>query len=97
MVCFPGPAKDGLNIPLIASVIPIPDHVPPPIEALKVTGKSVSLNGPAGIIAKVDTGFTVTVAIAVLEQLLVVPVTVKGVVDVGETEIGLVVSPVDHE
>ena len=45
----------------------------------------------------VGVGYTVTVAIAVLEQLLVVPVTVYEVIVARETEIELVVAPVDQE
>jgi hypothetical protein len=41
--------------------------------------------------------FTVTVETAVLEQLLVVPVTVYVVVDEGETVIELEDAPVDHK
>ena len=46
----------------------------------------------------VGLGPIVTVATAVLEQPCAsVPVTVYEVVEVGDTEIGFVVSPVDHE
>ena len=33
----PIPATDGLKIPFAGSVIPVPDHVPPGVEAVKVT------------------------------------------------------------
>jgi hypothetical protein len=42
-------------------------------------------------------GLTVTVATAVAEQPVEVPVTVYEVVEVGVTEIGFVEAPVDHE
>jgi hypothetical protein len=41
--------------------------------------------------------FTITFAVAVTEQLLVVPVTVYVVVVFGFTEIVEVVAPVDHK
>lgn len=44
----------------------------------------------------IGNGFTVTVATAVLEQPLFVIVTVYVVVVTGETEIELVVAPLDH-
>jgi hypothetical protein len=47
--------------------------------------------------AMVGKGFTVTVATAVAEHPVVVPVTVYEVVEVGVTVIGLEVDPFDHE
>jgi hypothetical protein len=45
----------------------------------------------------IGNGLTVTVATAVAEQPVEVPVTVYEVVDIGVTEIGFVDAPVDHE
>ena len=30
MVCVPIPAIDGSNVPMLGSVIPFPDQIPPP-------------------------------------------------------------------
>jgi len=50
IVYVPGPTKDGANVPLFESVIPVPDHVPPGSAALKFNGGFVSQKGPAGVI-----------------------------------------------
>jgi len=54
MVCVPGPALVGLNTPRLASVIPLPDHVPPGVAAVNVTGLPFEQKGPAGVIVELN-------------------------------------------
>ena len=50
IVFAPAEANAGLNVPFIASVIPVPLHVPPALAADNVIGSSAIQNGPAGVI-----------------------------------------------
>lgn len=48
MVCVPGPAVAGLNIP--EEEVPGPDQIPPWLVAVSWKGGAVRQNGPAGLI-----------------------------------------------
>src|SRR5690606_10037524 len=50
IVCVPGPAVAGSNVPASTSVIPAPLHVPPGVTAVKVIAPSTVHKGPAGVI-----------------------------------------------
>ena len=55
MVCVPAPATEGSKVPLTASVIPVPDHVPPASTAERLVAASLIQKGPAAdIVASVD-------------------------------------------
>ncbi len=42
IICDPGPATVGSNVPFTGSVIPVPDHVPPGFNGIMSNGGSVS-------------------------------------------------------
>jgi hypothetical protein len=48
ILCVPAPATEGLNTPVTVFVMPVPDHTPPSVAAVKVIGEAMSQIGPAG-------------------------------------------------
>lgn len=72
IVLTPATAVDGSNTPLIASVIPVPDHVPPAVAAVRVSTGSFEQNGPTGVMLASGGLPTVTEVVLVSEQPLVV-------------------------
>ena len=94
IINVPTPDEEGVNVPATESVIPVPDHIPPGLAALKLNATLPSQTDATSVmVASVD-ALTDTVETAVPVQPLVVPVTVYVVVDAGLTEIGFVRSPV---
>ena len=65
MVWVPTPAVVGLNIPNDASVIPFPDHVPPGVAAVNVTGLPFEQKGPAGLMVELNELLIYTSVLAV--------------------------------
>ena len=47
---MPTPATAGSNTPLVGSVIPVPDHVPPGVAALKFMGEPLKHSELTGLI-----------------------------------------------
>ena len=72
MVWVPAPAVEGLNVPKLALVIPVPLQVPPPVAADKLIEASAVQNGPVAVMVAFGIGLTVTITEA---QLVVLQVT----------------------
>ncbi len=66
MTNVPAPAVAGSNVPSTASVIPIPNQVPPAVTAVRLTAASAEQNGPAAVI--VASGGFATVIDVVFES-----------------------------
>ncbi len=50
IVCVPGPAVIASNVPLMASVIPVPLQTPPGSTPVKLKAASFSQTGETGVI-----------------------------------------------
>lgn len=76
IVNVPVPEVAGSKVPFVALVIPVPLQVPPPVAAVRLKAAALAQTGLTFVIVGSADGPTVTVATAVLEQPVVVPVTV---------------------
>jgi hypothetical protein len=97
IVNVPTPATLGSNVPAAGLVIPVPDHMPPEGEALKLKGVPPSHTGLISVIVGLVAGLTVTVDTAVPVHPEEVPVTVNVLVESGDTVIGFDEEPVLQE
>ena len=68
IVCDPGPAIAGSNVPAVAFEMPVPDHVPPGSTATSVTAGSPVQKGPTGVIVASEFAMTSIVSVSVAPQ-----------------------------
>ena len=68
----PVPATEGSNVPLIGSVIPVPEQTPPGDAAESVTGLSLAQNGPTELMVASNALVTLIEVVAVLPQFPVI-------------------------
>ena len=61
----PAAANDGLNVPLIGSVIPVPLHVPPLFAAVKLKGAVLAQIGETAVIVAFAAAVTLMEAVSV--------------------------------